>query len=222
MEQIKNTILFDIDKTIAKKLFEENEYPYQIISKIKDFIIETIPTLDLNDYYFLSDDVIVHKTATVSPKADINGPTIICENAVIRPFAYFRYNVIVGNNCVVGNSTELKNTILFDEVKVPHYDYVGDSIIGYDCNIGAGVRCADFRNDRQNIIINYKDTKIETGLRKLGSMIGDHVNIGCNSVLNPGTIIGRNTTIYPLVNVRGYIEPNKIYKNKNNIVDKKC
>ncbi len=218
MENIND--LFDLDKSIAKELFEGCIYPWDVIPKIKDYIIFMGNTLNLNDYHKIGSDIWVAKDAEVSDMSSINGPLIICKKATVRPFAYIRGSVIIGENCVVGNSSELKNCILFDDVQVPHYNYVGDSILGNKAHLGAGVILSNVKSDKNNVVVKYNNEKIKTNMKKLGSLIGDNVEIGCGAVLNPGTIIGKNTNVYPLSFVRGEVPSNSIYKHKNEIVEK--
>lgn len=219
MENLKSENLFNLNETIAKNYFKKSIYPYNIINKIEQIIIEL--QANLNKDYLIKDNIAIHKTAKISEKAVINGPVIIDEYAEIRPFSYIRGRVIIGKKVVVGNSSELKNCILFNNSEVPHFNYVGDSILGYKSHLGAGVILSNLKGDKSPVIIKYKNQKIDPNLKKLGAIIGDNVEIGCNAVLNPGTIIGPNTTIYPLANVRGFIKANQIYKNKNEIETKK-
>lgn len=220
MEECKITNLFSLEETNAKNLLEQFEYPWEVLPKIGDFIIELGKTLDYNKYEKLFDNVWVAKSAKIAPTAYIQGPAVIGENTEIRHCAYIRGNAIVGNNCVVGNSTELKNVILFNNVQVPHYNYVGDSILGYKSHMGASSITSNVKSDKKLVVVKNGDKAIETGLKKFGAMIGDNVEVGCGSVLNPGTIIGKNTNIYPLSSVRGVIRQNSIYKNQNEIINK--
>ena len=220
MEECKICNLYDLDQTIAKELLENKTYPWEVLPKISEFIIEVGNKLDTNLYEKKSDNVWIAKTAKVAPTAYINGPVIIGENAEIRHCAFIRGNAIVGDGAVVGNSTELKNVILFNKVQVPHYNYVGDSILGYKSHMGAGSITSNVKSDKKLVIVKNGDEKIETGLKKFGAMIGDNVEVGCGSILNPGTVIGRNTNIYPLSSVRGVVKENSIYKNQNEIVEK--
>ena len=216
--EIKN--LYNLSETIAKPLLEQYTYPWEVLPKISEFIIELGQKLDKEIYEEKGENIWIAKTANVMPTAYIKGPAIIGENAEVRHCAFIRGNAIVGNNAVVGNSTELKNVILFNNVQVPHYNYVGDSILGYKSHMGAGSITSNVKSDKKLVIVkNGKDT-IETGLKKFGAMIGDNVEVGCGSVLNPGTIIGRNTNIYPLSSVRGVVAENSIYKNQNEVVNK--
>lgn len=221
MEECKISNLYNLEETIAKQLLKDAIYPWEVLPKIEEFIIKLGNTLDMNKYNKIGEDVWIAKTAKVAPTAYINGPVIIGENAEIRHCAFIRGKAIVGEGAVVGNSTELKNVILFDNVQVPHYNYVGDSILGYKSHMGAGSITSNVKSDKKLVVIKNKEEKIETGLKKIGAMLGDEVEIGCGSVLNPGTIIGSHTNIYPLSSVRGVIKANSIYKNQNEIVDKK-
>jgi NDP-sugar pyrophosphorylase family protein len=220
IEECKILNLYSLDETIAKPLLEKLTYPWEALPRIHDFILELGKNLDSKEYKKVGEDVWIHKTANVFASAYIKGPTIICKDAEIRHCAFIRGNAIVGEGCVVGNSTELKNVILFNKVQVPHYNYVGDSILGYHSHMGAGSITSNVKSDKKLVIIKNGKDEIETGLKKVGAMLGDNVEIGCGSVLNPGTIIGKNTNIYPLSSVRGVISENSIYKKKNDIVDK--
>lgn len=220
MEDIKISNLFNLDETIAKNLLEKYEYPWEVLPHIEEFILELGKSLDKNEYEQIGDNVWIHKTAKVYKSAYIGENCIICEGAEVRHCAFIRKNAIIGKNAVVGNSTELKNVILFNNVQVPHYNYVGDSILGYKSHMGAGSITSNVKSDKKLVVIKNGLQKIETGMKKVGAMLGDNVEIGCGSVLNPGTIIGRNTNVYPLSSVRGVIKPNSIYKNQNKIVEK--
>lgn len=220
IKQIKINQLLDLDKTIAKDIFDGLEYPFEALSRIGEFIIKLGKTLKEEDYIKKGDNIWISKQADVAPTALINGPAIICKNAQIRHCAFIRGNAIIGEDSVVGNSTELKNVILFNNVQVPHYNYVGDSILGYKSHMGAGSITSNVKSDKSLVTVNINGAKIETGLKKFGAILGDFVEIGCNSVLNPGSIIGRNTNVYPLSMVRGFVNPNSIYKSKDNIVEK--
>ena len=216
--EIKN--LYDLDKTLAKNLMEQYTYPWEVLAHIKEYIKKIGATLNQEEYTKMGDNVWVHKTAKVFPSAYIGDNTIICANAEVRHCAFIRENAIIGENAVVGNSTELKNVILFNNVQVPHYNYVGDSILGYKSHMGAGAITSNVKSDKKMVNIKHKNAIIETGIKKVGAMVGDNVEVGCGSVLNPGTVIGKNTNIYPLSSVRGVIEENSIYKNRNEIVIK--
>lgn len=220
MKECQITNLYDLTQTNAKKIFEGCTYPWEVLPKIKDFIIELGNSLDLNEYNKIGENIWISKTAKIAPTAFVSGPTIIGNNTEIRHCAFIRGNAIVGDNCVVGNSTELKNVILFNNVQVPHYNYVGDSILGYKSHMGAGSITSNVKSDKKLVVVKNKDEKIETGLKKFGAMLGDCVEVGCGSVLNPGTVIGKNTNIYPLSSVRGVIKEKSIYKKQGEIVEK--
>jgi len=221
MEECKIENLYNLDETIAKELLETVTYPWEALPKIADFIVELGNKLDPSIYEKKGENIWIAKSANVYPTAHITGPAIIGENAEIRHCAFIRGKAIVGNGAVVGNSTELKNVILFNKVQVPHYNYVGDSILGYKAHMGAGSITSNVKSDKKLVVVKNGKEQIETGLKKFGAMLGDEVEVGCNSVLNPGTVVGRNTNIYPLSCVRGVIPPKSIYKNKNEIVEKK-
>ena len=221
MVECKIERLYNLDETIAKPLLQNLVYPWEALPKISEFIIELGNKLDKEIYEKKGENIWIAKSANVYPTAYIKGPVIIGENAEIRHCAFIRGNAIVGQKAVVGNSTELKNVILFNNVQVPHYNYVGDSILGYKSHMGAGSITSNVKSDKKLVVIKNKEEKIETGLKKIGAMLGDEVEVGCGSVLNPGTIIGSHTNIYPLSSVRGVVKANSIYKNQNEIVDKK-
>ena len=212
--------LYDLEKTIAKDIFEGATYPWEILPKIKDFIMKLGETLPEDTYDKIGDDIWIAKSAKVAQSACLNGPLIIDEDAEIRHCAFVRGSAIVGKGAVVGNSTELKNVILFNKVQVPHYNYVGDSILGYKAHMGAGSITSNVKSDKTHVVIKGEDICIETGIKKVGAMLGDHVEVGCNSVLNPGTVVGRNSNIYPTSCVRGVIPANAIHKNNGKIVQK--
>ena len=212
--------ILDINKTISKGLFKETNYPWEVLPYIKDYIITLGNNLDKDNYTEIEDHIWVGSNVEIDKLSTIIAPCIIDDNTIIRPGAYIRGNAIIGKNCVIGNSTEIKNSIIFDNCQLPHYNYVGDSILGYHVHLGAGVILSNLKNDGTNIDIKYKDKKLPTGMRKMGSVIGDSTEVGCNSVLYPGTIIGKNTNIYPLTRVRGIINSNSIVKDENTIVDK--
>ena len=218
MEEVKIKNLYNLNETIAAKVFEGVTYPWEVLPKISDFIIQLGNTLDLNDYDKIEDNIWIAKSAKVAPTAFIAGPAIIGKNAEIRHCAFIRGNAIVGENAVVGNSTELKNVILFNNVQVPHYNYVGDSILGYKAHMGAGSITSNVKSDKKLVVVKNGTERIETGLKKFGAMIGDNVEVGCGSVLNPGTVIGRESNIYPLSSVRGVVAGGSIYKNKGEVV----
>ena len=220
MEECKIQNLYDLSQTIASSLFKDVTYPWEVLPKIKDFIIALGNTLDTNIYEKKGENIWIAKSAKVAPTAYISGPVIIGEETEIRHCAFIRGNAIVGNHCVVGNSTELKNVILFNNVQVPHYNYVGDSILGSRSHMGAGSITSNVKSDKKLVIVKTESECMETGLKKFGAMIGDNVEVGCNSVLNPGTVIGKNSNIYPLSCVRGIVLANSIYKNQNEVVAK--
>ena len=223
MENAKITNLYNLDETIAKEYLSQFTYPWEALAGISDFIKEIGPTLDPEIYEKRGEDIWVAKSATVFDSAYLHGPLIICEDAEIRQCAFIRGSAIVGKGSVVGNSTELKNVIIFNSVQVPHYNYVGDSILGYHSHLGAGGITSNLKSARDNIILRRKDEnynvveEFETGLRKIGAFMGDYVEVGCNSVLCPGTIIGPHTNVYPLSRVRGQIAANSIFKDASHV-----
>ena len=219
-EQITISALYDLNETIAADIFKDCTYPWEVLAKIGDFIKELGKTLPEDEYEQRAEDVWVAKSATVYPTAYINGPCIIGKEAEVRHCAFIRGKAIVGEGAVVGNSTELKNVILFDKVQVPHYNYVGDSILGYRAHMGAGSITSNVKSDKLLVKVHAEDGDIETGIKKFGAMLGDCVEIGCGSVLNPGTVIGRNCNIYPLSSVRGCVDENSIYKKQGEIAKK--
>lgn len=221
MEQATIAKLYTLEETIAKDLFEGFTYPWEALPLIRDFIIRLGRSLPEDKYEQVKENVWIAKTATVFPSAYINGPAIIDEEAEIRQCAFIRGSAIVGKKAVVGNSTELKNVVLFNNVQVPHYNYVGDSILGYKAHIGAGSITSNVKSDKTLVVVKDGKEQIETGLKKFGAMLGDHVEVGCNSVLNPGSVIGRETNIYPTSCVRGVIPSHSIFKNPENIVEKR-
>jgi len=219
-QQLKNTTLLNLDETVAKDIFQGVAFPWEALPLIKEFIPKLGASLSEEEYSHPSGDVWIAKSASIAPTASVNGPCIIGKNTEVRPGAFIRGSVIVGENCVVGNSTELKNVILFNDVQVPHYNYVGDSILGYKAHMGAGSITSNVKSDRTEVTIRYEGDVIETGLRKMGAILGNYVEIGCNSVLNPGSVIGSNTTVYPLSMVRGFIPKGSIYKKQGEVVKK--
>lgn len=221
MEQAKICNLYDLEQTIAKELFDGLTYPWEALAKISDFIKKIGPTLDPEKYEQRGENIWVAKSAVVAPTAFLNGPLIIDEEAEIRHCAFVRGSAIVGKGSVVGNSTELKNVVIFNSVQVPHYNYVGDSILGYKSHMGAGSITSNVKSDKTLVVVKDKNEGIKTGLKKFGVMLGDYVEVGCNSVLNPGTVIGSHTNVYPLSSVRGVIPANSIYKNCNEVVEKR-
>lgn len=212
--------LFDLAHTLAAELLLQAEYPWQIVGSIKDFIIYISKSLDPDVYIDRGDEIFVARDAVVAPTAYIAGPCIIDREAEIRHCAYIRGSAIVGRGAVVGNSCELKNCILFDGVQVPHFNYVGDSILGYKSHLGAGAVTSNVKSDKSEVKIRMGGLAVETGEKKLGAILGDYVEVGCNCVLCPGTIVGQNTNIYPLSRVRGVIPENSIFKSEANIVAK--
>lgn len=211
---------YSLDQTIAKDIFNGVTYPWEVLPKISNFILELGATLSEDEYEKRGENVWVAKSAKVAPTAFINGPAIIGKDAEVRHCAFIRGNAIVGEGAVVGNSTELKNVILFNKVQVPHYNYVGDSVLGYKSHMGAGSITSNVKSDKKLVVVKAGEEKIETGMKKFGAMLGDEVEVGCGSVLNPGTVVGSHSNIYPLSSVRGFVPANSIYKNKNEVVEK--
>ena len=220
MKECKIENIYNLNETIAKDIFEGATYPWEVLPKIEEFIINLGKQLDKNEYEEKEGNIWIAKSAKVAPTAYIAGPAIIGKNAEVRHCAFIRGKAIVGEGAVVGNSTELKNVILFNKVQVPHYNYVGDSILGYKAHMGAGSITSNVKSDKKLVIVKNKQEQIETGLKKFGAMIGDEVEVGCGSILNPGSVIGKHTNIYPLSSVRGVVAENSIYKNKNEIIEK--
>lgn len=220
MEEVKIKNLYDTKETIAADLFQKAQYPWELLPQISDYIVALGNTLDPEKFEKRGENVWIAKSATVAPTAFINGPAIIDEEAEIRHCAFIRGSAIVGKGAVVGNSTELKNVILFNKVQVPHYNYVGDSILGFKAHMGAGSITSNVKSDKTLVVIHSKDERLETGRKKVGAMLGDNVEVGCNSVLNPGTVIGRNANVYPTSMVRGVIPAGSIYKKQGEIVKK--
>ena len=218
---MKTYEIFDLSKSLAEPLLSKTEYPWEALPQIRDFILNLIPSLDKSVYEEVKPAVWIAKSAKIAPSADITGPTIIGENTEIRPSAFIRGSALIGNGCVIGNSTEVKNAIIFDSVQIPHYNYVGDSILGYRSHLGAGAVTSNVKSDKTLVTVKVNGQKIPTGLKKFGAMVGDYVEIGCNTVLCPGTVIGRNSNVYPLSRVRGFVPENSIFKNAENIVPKK-
>lgn len=213
--------LYTLSETIAADLFDGKTYPWEVLPEIKDFILKLGNTLSADLYEKKGENIWIAKSAKVAPTACIDGPCIIDEDAEVRHCAFIRGNAIVGKGAVVGNSTELKNVVLFNKVQVPHYNYVGDSILGYKAHMGAGSITSNVKSDKTLVVIKTKDQgEIATGIKKVGAMLGDEVEVGCNSVLNPGTVVGRMTNIYPTSCVRGYIPAGSIYKKQGDIAGK--
>jgi NDP-sugar pyrophosphorylase family protein len=220
MADIKIKDLYTLDETMAKEFLEGFEYPWEALPYIKEFIVKLGNTLSPDEYDKRGDDVWVAKSAKVFDSAYIGGPCIIGKDAEVRHCAFIRGSAIVGEGAVVGNSTELKNVILFNKVQVPHYNYVGDSILGYKAHMGAGSITSNVRSDKQLVVVHNEGQNIETGLKKFGAMLGDNVEVGCNSVLNPGTVIGKESNVYPTSCVRGVVPASSIHKNSGEIIKK--
>lgn len=220
MDQITIKDLYNLEETIAGELFAGKTYPWEVLPEIGAFIVKLGNTLDPQEYEKAGENIWIARSAKVAPTASITGPAIIGKEAEIRQGAFIRGNAIVGEGAVVGNSTELKNVVLFNKVQVPHYNYVGDSILGYRAHMGAGSITSNVKSDKTLVVVKGKETKIETGLKKFGAMLGDQVEVECNSVLNPGTVIGPRSNIYPLSSVRGVIPADHIFKAQDRIVEK--
>ena len=218
---MKTNELFDLTHTLAAEYLKGFEFPWAALAGLKDFIIELGKTLDSNSYEEVSTDVWVHKSAKVAATAHLGAPCIVGANSEVRHCAFVRGGALIGCGCVVGNATELKNVILFDGVQVPHYNYVGDSILGYKAHMGAGSITSNVKSDKMPVAVKGEGIEIKTGLKKLGALLGDFTEIGCNSVLNPGTVTGRNVTVYPLSCVRGIIPENSILKTGGKVVKKR-
>lgn len=219
-EQMKIVNMYDLEHTMAKDYLSAFVYPWEALEEIDNFLKELGASLPLDEFEQQGEDIWIHKTARVAPTASLNGPLIVCRDAQIRHCAFVRGSALVGEGAVVGNSTELKNVILFDKVQVPHYNYVGDSILGYKAHMGAGSITSNVKSDKLPVSIHGGDGEIETGRKKVGALIGDNVEVGCGSVLNPGTVIGRESNIYPLSSVRGCVDERSIYKAHKSIVSK--
>lgn len=220
-EQITIKELYSLEETLAKELLEQFTYPWEVLPHIGDFIKKIGPMLPKDDYEQKGENIWIAKSAKIYPNNYIDGPCIIGENTQVRPGAFIRGNALVGNDCVVGNSTELKNVILFNHVQVPHYNYVGDSVLGYFSHMGAGSITSNVKADKTLVHVKGPDFDIDTQLKKFGAMLGDHVEIGCNSVLNPGVVVCKDSNVYPVSMVRGVVPPHSIYKDKENIIEKK-
>lgn len=212
---------YTLDETIAKDIFDGVTYPWEVLPKIGSFIMELGKTLSEDEYEKRGENIWIAKSASVAPTAYINGPAIIGKNAEVRHCAFIRGNAIVGEGAVVGNSTELKNVILFNKVQVPHYNYVGDSVLGFKSHMGAGSITSNVKSDKKLVVVKTPEGMIETGMKKFGAMLGDEVEVGCGSVLNPGTVVGSHSNIYPLSSVRGYIPGGSIYKKQGEVVEKR-
>lgn len=221
MSKLKIKELYDLEQTMAKPLLVKFTYPWEVLPNIGAFIKELGATLNEEEYDKIGDDIWIAKSAKVAPSACLNGPCIVGKDAEVRHCAFVRGNALIGEGSVVGNSTELKNVIIFNRVQVPHYNYVGDSILGYKSHMGAGSITSNVKSDKTLVVIKGKDVSIETGMKKVGAMLGDYVEVGCNSVLNPGTVIGRNSNVYPTSMVRGVVPENSIFKKSGEIVEKR-
>lgn len=221
MRELTVNELYDLNETIAKDIFGGVTYPWEVLPKIGDFIVELGKTLSKEEYDQVEENVWIAKSANVFPSAYIHGPAIIGKNAEVRHCAFIRGNAIVGEGAVVGNSTELKNVILFNKVQVPHYNYVGDSVLGYKAHMGAGSITSNVKSDKKLVVVKTPEGGIETGRKKFGAMLGDEVEVGCGTVLNPGSVVGRHTNIYPLSSVRGYVPAGSIYKRQGEVVEKR-
>ena len=220
MEKLTVKELYTLEETIAKDIFEGVTYPWEVLSKIGSFIMELGSTLPEDEYDKIGENVWVSKSAKVFPSAYIHGPAIIGKDAEVRHCAFIRGNAVVGEGAVVGNSTELKNVILFNKVQVPHYNYVGDSILGYKAHMGAGSITSNVKSDKKLVVLKTPEGNIETGIKKFGARLGDEVEVGCGTVLNPGSVVGKQSNIYPLSSVRGYVPSNSIYKKQGEIAEK--
>ena len=216
MHKIKE--LFNLEKTMAAEYLGKFDYPWEAVSDISEFIFSLGQNLDENEYYFLAEGVWVHKSAKVAPSACIGAPCIIGKDSEVRHCAFIRSSALIGESCVIGNSTEIKNALLFDGVQVPHFNYIGDSILGFKAHFGAGAVTSNVKSDRSKVTVKAPDSIIETGLIKLGAFIGDYAEIGCNAVLNPGTVIGKNTSVYPLTSLRGVYPADCIVKDQKTVV----
>lgn len=220
MENIKIKNLYNLKETMAADLFEGKEFPWEVLPLIGEFTLQLGAELNDKEYDKIGDNIWIAKSAKIAPTASITGPAIIGKDTEVRPGAFIRGNVIVGEGAVVGNSTELKNVVLFNKVQVPHYNYVGDSILGFKAHMGAGSITSNVKADKKLVVVKGDGYSIETGIKKFGAMLGDDAEIGCNSVLNPGTVIGRNSNVYPLSSVRGVVSADSIYKKDGDVVKK--
>ena len=219
-EMITINNLYSLDETLAKELLQKYTYPWEVLPHIGEYILELIERLPKDIYEERGENVWIARSAKIYPNNYIAGPCIIGERTEVRPGAFIRGNALVGNDCVVGNSTELKNVILFNHVQVPHYNYVGDSVLGFYSHMGAGSITSNVKADKTLVHVKGEDVDIDTGLKKFGAMLGDHVEIGCNSVLNPGSVICKDSNVYPVSMVRGIVPPHSIYKDKDHITAK--
>ena len=220
MKALTIEALYTLEETIAKDLFQGAVYPCEVLPKIHDFILELGERLPEDEYEKVGEDVWIAKSAKVFPSAYIHGPAIIGKEAEVRHCAFIRGNAIVGEGAVVGNSTELKNVVLFNKVQVPHYNYVGDSVLGYKAHMGAGSITSNVKSDKKLVVVKTPEGGIETGMKKFGAMLGDEVEVGCGTVLNPGSVVGKQSNIYPLSSVRGFVPAHSIYKKQGEVVEK--
>ena len=220
-EQAFTANLYDLSHTAAAPLLEKTDYPWEALDKIGAFLLKLGASLPQEEYTLLAENVWAAKSARIFSSAYLHGPAVIGPDTEVRQCAFIRGNALVGAGCVVGNSTELKNVILFDGVQVPHFNYVGDSILGYKAHMGAGSITSNVKSDKTLVTVDTGREKLETGLKKMGAMLGDHVEVGCNTVLNPGSVVGRNTSVYPLSMVRGFVEANSIYKRRGEIAERR-
>jgi NDP-sugar pyrophosphorylase family protein len=220
MKELTVKELYDLNETMAKELLESVTYPWEALPKISAFIVELGEKLPKDEYEEIGEQIWAAKSAVIAPTAYIHGPAIIGKNAEVRHCAFIRGNAIVGEGAVVGNSTELKNVILFNKVQVPHYNYVGDSILGFKSHMGAGSITSNVKSDKKLVVVKTPEGNIETGIKKFGAMLGDCVEVGCGTILNPGSVVGKNTNIYPLSMVRGYVPSDSVYKKQGEVVDK--
>lgn len=221
MKEMTVASLYNLEETIAKDIFEGVTYPWEVLPRISEFIVKLGELLPEEEYDKIGENIWIAKSANVFESAYIKGPAIIGKNAEVRHCAFIRGNAIVGEGAVVGNSTELKNVILFNKVQVPHYNYVGDSILGYRAHMGAGSITSNVKSDKKLVVLKTPEGQIETGLKKFGAMLGDEVEVGCGTVLNPGSVVGSHTNIYPLSSVRGYVPAGSIYKRQGEVVEKR-
>ena len=219
-EEMTVAKMYNLNETIAKDIFEGVTYPWEVLPKISDFIVKLGETLPTDEYDKVGENVWIAKSAKVFESAYIHGPAIIGKDAEVRHCAFIRGNAIVGEGAVVGNSTELKNVILFNKVQVPHYNYVGDSVLGYKAHMGAGSITSNVKSDKKLVVVKSPEGQIETGIKKFGAMLGDEVEVGCGTVLNPGSVVGSHSNIYPLSSVRGFVPANSIYKKQGEVVEK--
>lgn len=221
MDSLKTENLFDLSHSLAGEYLKNTQYPFEILSKISEIILKISSTLNPDEYNKFGENVWIAKDAKVAPSAYINGPCIIGKGTEVRHCAFIRGSALIGDNCVIGNSTELKNVIIFDSVQVPHYNYVGDSVLGFKSHMGAGSITSNVKSDKSLVVIKSDEGNLETGLKKVGAFLGDFVEVGCSSVLNPGTVIGRGASVYPLSSVRGTVKENGIYKKQGEIATRR-